>query len=268
METTATTNSSSKLILKVENISKDFGATLALNNVSLEVHSGEVVVLIGPSGSGKSTLLRSINYLEVPTAGRIWLDGEYMGGRLDDLGKWVEDSVKELARKRQKVGMVFQLFHLFAHLNAIDNVAIGPQKVLGRSKAESKELADALLKKVHLADHGQKFPSQLSGGQQQRVAIARALAMDPKLMLFDEPTSALDPQLTWEVLEVMQELAEEGMTMVVVTHELAFAQRVADRVVFLEEAQIVEQGPPQQLFENPQYEGTRKFFSFYTTWGG
>jgi polar amino acid transport system ATP-binding protein len=267
METSSTTNGS-QIILKVENVSKDFGSTLALNNVSLEVESGEVVVLIGPSGSGKSTLLRSINYLEVPTAGRIWLDGEYMGGRLDESGKWIADSVKELARKRQKVGMVFQLFNLFAHLSASDNIAIGPEKVLGRSKAESRELAHTFLKKVHLVDHGQKFPSQLSGGQQQRVAIARALAMGPKLMLFDEPTSALDPQLTWEVLEVMQELAEEGMTMMVVTHELAFAQRAADRVVFLEEAQIVEQGPPQQLFENPQHDGTVKFLSYYTTWGG
>ncbi|HMQ52917.1 MAG TPA: amino acid ABC transporter ATP-binding protein [Anaerolineae bacterium] len=256
------------IILKVQNVSKDFGSTLALNNVSLDVHAGEVVVLIGPSGSGKSTLLRSINYLEVPTEGRIWLDGEYMGGRLTDSGQWLEDSPKELARKRQKVGMVFQLFNLFAHLNAIDNVAVGPHKVLGRPKAECRALAEQLLHKVHLADHSQKYPSQLSGGQQQRVAIARALAMNPKLMLFDEPTSALDPQLTWEVLEVMQELAEEGMTMVVVTHELAFAQRAADRVVYLEAAQIVEQGPPQTLFENPQHEGTRKFFSYYTTWGG
>lgn len=256
------------IILKVEKVSKDFGSTLALNNVSLDVQAGEVVVLIGPSGSGKSTLLRSINYLEVPTEGRIWLDGEYMGGRLTDSGQWLEDSPKELARKRQKVGMVFQLFNLFAHLNAIDNVAVGPHKVLGRPKAECRALAEQLLHKVHLADHGQKYPSQLSGGQQQRVAIARALAMNPKLMLFDEPTSALDPQLTWEVLEVMQELAEEGMTMVVVTHELAFAQRAADRVVYLEAAQIVEQGPPQALFENPRHEGTRKFFSYYTTWGG
>jgi polar amino acid transport system ATP-binding protein len=256
------------LLLRVEHLSKSFGITQALLDVSLEVRMGEVVVLIGPSGSGKSTLLRSINYLEVPTEGHIWLDGEYIGGYLNSNGKWIEDSPKELARKRQKVGMVFQLFNLFAHLNAVDNIAIGPHKVLGRPKKECRELAQQLLKKVHLGDHGYKFPYQLSGGQQQRVAIARALAMNPKLMLFDEPTSALDPQLTWEVLEVMQELAEEGMTMVVVTHELNFARRVADMVVYLEDAQIVEMGPPPGLFDHPQYEGTRKFLSYYTTWEG
>jgi ABC-type polar amino acid transport system ATPase subunit len=253
-----------KYILKIEHLSKNFGTTQALLDVSLEVTKGEVLVLMGPSGSGKSTLLRSINYLEVPTEGRVWMDGEYVGGRLDPDGKWIDDSPKELARKRQKIGMVFQLFNLFAHLNAVDNISIGPQKVLGRSKKESQELAEQLLEKVRLADHGYKFPSQLSGGQQQRIAIARALAMNPKLMLFDEPTSALDPMLTWEVLEVMQELAEEGMTMVVVTHELAFARSAADRVVYLEDARIIEIGSPQQIFDHSQNEMIRAFLSHYT----
>ncbi|GIK42555.1 MAG: ATP-binding protein [Chloroflexota bacterium] len=254
---------SSQPILKIEHLHKNFVTTQALIDANLEVQTGEVVVLIGPSGSGKSTLLRCINYLEVPTQGRIWLDGEYIGGRLESDQRWLEDSPIELARKRQKIGMVFQLFNLFAHLSALDNIAIGPHKVLGKSKAESRELARQLLRKVHLAEHGHKLPFQMSGGQQQRVAIARALAMNPKLMLFDEPTSALDPKLTHEVLEVIQELAEEGMTMLVVTHELNFARKVADTVVYLEEARIVESGSPEEIFANSQNELVHKFLSYY-----
>jgi ABC-type polar amino acid transport system ATPase subunit len=250
-------------ILRIEHLSKNFSTTQALIDANLEVTAGEVVVLIGPSGSGKSTMLRCINYLEVPTQGRIWLDGEYIGGRLEGDTRWVEDNPGELARKRQKVGMVFQLFNLFAHLSALDNIAIGPHKVLGKPKAECRELAQQLLQKVHLAEHGHKLPFQMSGGQQQRVAIARALAMNPKLMLFDEPTSALDPKLTHEVLEVIQDLAEEGMTMLVVTHELNFARKVADTVVYLEEARIVQAGTPEEIFAHSTNEHVRRFLSYY-----
>jgi polar amino acid transport system ATP-binding protein len=184
--------------------------------------------------SGKSTLLRYINYLEIPDRGTVWLDGQPMGGRFDAQGRWGAAPSSQVAKQRRDIGMVFQGFHLFAHLKALDNIAIGPQKVLKQPQAASYELARYFLDKVHLGHHTDKFPWQLSGGEQQRVAIARALAMNPKLMLFDEPTSALDPCLTHEVLQVMQELVDEGMTMLVVTHEIPFAQRVADRVVFME----------------------------------
>jgi polar amino acid transport system ATP-binding protein len=250
-----------KVLLKVEHLSKKFDALEAVVDANLEVCKGERIVLMGPSGSGKSTLLRCITYLEIPTKGKIWLDGTYIGGHYDDAGKWEPDNPIELARKRQHIGMVFQSFNLFAHLSALDNVTLGPRKVLGLTKGEAMSLAEELLKKVHLGDHSHKLPSQLSGGQQQRVAIARALAMNPKLMLFDEPTSALDPRLTHEVLDVMLELAEEKMTMIVVTHEMGFARDVADRILYLEDGLIVETGTPVDIFEHPQEERTRKFLT-------
>jgi ABC-type polar amino acid transport system ATPase subunit len=247
------------ILLKVEHLTKRFGSIAAILDANLELFKGEKVVMIGPSGSGKSTLLRCINYLEIPTEGTIWLDGEYIGGFIGKNSKWVKDSPSQLAKKRQNIGMVFQSFNLFAHLNALDNVTLGPRWVLNTPKNDAIEIAHNLLKKVHLEDHKHKFPGQLSGGQQQRVAIARSLAMNPKLMLFDEPTSALDPRLTHEVLDVMMELADEKMTMIVVTHELSFAREVADKVIFLEEANIVESGPPEILFTNPKDERTRQF---------
>ncbi|NPV75700.1 MAG: amino acid ABC transporter ATP-binding protein [Anaerolineae bacterium] len=246
-------------LLKVKNLTKKFGDHFAIKEANLEVMRGERVVLIGPSGSGKSTLLRCINYLEVPTSGTVWLDGEYIGGRYNDDGSWVKDSPSQLTKKRQHIGMVFQSFNLFAHLSALDNVTLGPRWVLNMPKKEAVEIAQQLLEKVHLEEHSHKLPAQLSGGQQQRVAIARALAMNPKLMLFDEPTSALDPRLTNEVLDVMLELAEEKMTMIVVTHEIGFAREVADVVFFLEEATIVESAPPALLFSDPKDERTRQF---------
>jgi polar amino acid transport system ATP-binding protein len=249
-------------LLRIENLSKQYGAVNALIDANLSVMAGQHVVLIGASGSGKSTLLRCVNYLEVPTRGTIWLDGVTIGGHADASGKWIADTPAQLVRKRRDIGMVFQGFNLFAHLSALDNIAIGPQRVLGRPLNECREQARALLEKVHLGKHADKRPAQLSGGEQQRVAIARALAMNPKLMLFDEPTSALDPRLTHEVLAVMQELAQEGMTMLVVTHEMGFAKRVADLVVYMEQGSIVECGPAAQLFSQPQHEQTRAFLSY------
>lgn len=250
-------------LLRIEHLHKRFGSTPALIDASLEIARGERVVLIGASGSGKSTLLRCINYLEVPDEGVIWLDGETMGGHFGADGKWVKASDSALARQRRKIGMVFQSFNLFAHLSALDNIAIGPRWLLKLSKQEARERAHQLLQKVHLTAHGHKLPAQMSGGQQQRVAIARALAMQPQLMLFDEPTSALDPRLTREVLEVMLELAQEQMTMIVVTHELGFARKVADTVGFLEDGRIVEKGTPAQIFTNPRDPRTQAFLACF-----
>jgi polar amino acid transport system ATP-binding protein len=250
-------------LLRIEHLSKRFGKTAALIDASFKINRGERVVLIGASGSGKSTLLRCINYLEVPDEGTIWLDGELIGGRYAADGKWVKATHRELAYQRRKIGMVFQSFNLFAHLSALDNIAIGPQWLLQQSKQEARERAQQLLQKVHLADHGYKLPGQLSGGQQQRVAIARALAMEPQLMLFDEPTSALDPRLTREVLEVMIELAREQMTMVIVTHELGFAREVADTVGFLDEGRVIERGTPAQIFTNPRDPRTQSFLACF-----
>ncbi|MBD2459719.1 amino acid ABC transporter ATP-binding protein [Oscillatoria sp. FACHB-1407] len=249
-------------MLKIENLCKYYGKTVALSDANLEVKAGEHVVLIGASGSGKSTLLRCINYLETPDSGSVWLDGQYIGGQFSPNGQWIPDSAQQLARKRQQIGMVFQGFHLFSHLSALDNVAIGPHKVLGKPKSVCRELGRYLLDKVHLGHRVNQYPWQLSGGEQQRVAIARALAMNPKLMLFDEPTSALDPRLTHEVLQVMQELADEGMTMLIVTHEMRFAQKVAHRVIFLEHGRIVEAGSTEAIFNRPQREETRRFLSY------
>ena len=243
-------------MLIYEKVRKLYGEFVALDEVSLRVDAGEVLCLIGPSGSGKSTLLRCTNALEPISSGRIYFDGRVLPS-LD----------RDIRRVRQRMGMVFQNFELFPHRSALDNVAIGPMTVLRMPKPEARERARALLAKVNLADKVDSFPSNLSGGQQQRVAIARALAMEPEVMLFDEPTSALDPETIGEVLNVMKALAEEGMTMIVVTHEMAFARRVADRVVVFEHGAILEQGSPEQIFENPEAERTRNFLS-HLGWDG
>ncbi|MEM9157005.1 MAG: amino acid ABC transporter ATP-binding protein [Cyanobacteria bacterium P01_F01_bin.33] len=249
-------------LLKVSNLSKNYGSTTAVEDASFALGKGEQLVILGASGSGKSSLLRCINYLEKPSRGTIWLDGQTIGGHHDPEGTWSPDTEAELVRKRRDIGMVFQNFNLFAHLSALDNIAIGPRKVLKRPKSECRSLARALLQKVHLDRHADQYPSQLSGGEQQRVAIARALAMNPKLLLFDEPTSALDPRLTHEVLQVMQELATEGIAMIVVTHEIGFARKIARTVMYLEKGRIVETGPVSDFFARPEREQTRQFLSY------
>ncbi len=250
----------SELVLRVENLHKSFGDLAVLRGVDLNLPRGRKIALIGPSGSGKSTFLRCINYLESPDQGRIYLDGELFGEKEID-GRYVRMSDKELARQRMQVGMIFQSFYLWPHLTARENVAVGPEKVRGMSKAEALELADGLLAKVHLAEKGDEYPERLSGGQQQRVAIARALAQEPKLILFDEPTSALDPELIGEVLKVIHELADEGRSMILVTHEIGFARDVADEVIFFDQGVVVEQGPPADVLGNPTHERTRLFLS-------
>jgi polar amino acid transport system ATP-binding protein len=234
--------------IRIENAVKTFGTVQALKGANLEVQPGEVVLIIGPSGSGKSTLLRSVNRLERLTDGNIWIDDDHVSGAKADI-----------RRIREEVGMVFQSFNLFPHLRVIDNITLGPCNVKGTGKLEAEENARALLAKVGLSDKEQAWPEQLSGGQQQRVAIARALAMEPKVMLFDEPTSALDPEMIKEVLDVMLALAQEGMTMLVVSHEMGFARAAADKVVFMDEGLVVEAGPPEQLFSNPEEERTKRF---------
>ena len=245
-------------ILRVEHLSKSFGATTVLTDVALTVEKGEILIVIGPSGSGKTTLLRCIHCLEHPDRGTIVLDGVPFG-RGDGPGAWQPDPPRELDAKRRRVGFVFQRFNLFANLTALDNVSIGPRRVLGVPAAEARTRAAALLGRLGLAEHAAKLPSQLSGGQQQRVAIARALSMDPLLMLFDEPTSALDPELVDEVLQTMRQLARSGMTMIVVTHELDFAREVGDRVLFMDGGRIVEEGRPEEVFSQPREERTRAF---------
>ena len=237
-----------KTIIKVENLFKQYGGQDVLKGISLTVNEGETVVIIGPSGTGKSTLLRCINLLTKADRGRIWLDDREITVPGVD-----EDEV------RSHIGMVFQDFLLFNHLTALGNVMIGLTKVLGMPHDEAKSKAMAELARVGLADNADQYPGQLSGGQKQRVAIARALAMDPRVILFDEPTSALDPELIGEVLEVMRKLAYDGMTMVVVTHEMGFAREVADRIVFIEKGSVVEEGPPVDLFYRPKVERTREF---------
>jgi len=237
-------------MLHVANVHKRFGALEVLRGVDLSIARGEVSCVIGPSGSGKSTLLRCINLLEPPDEGEIYLEGkEITKDRAGDGLDFV----------RRRVGMVFQQFNLFPHKSAIENVTIAQEKVLGRKRVEAEAKADALLARVGLADKVNEFPERLSGGQQQRVAIARALAMDPHVMLFDEVTSALDPELVGDVLDVMRELAEEGMTMVVVTHEMGFARGVADEVAFMDEGQVVERGQPHEVLANPREERTKRF---------
>jgi polar amino acid transport system ATP-binding protein len=245
-------------IVKVEGIHKSFGSLEVLKGISLSVDQGEVFVLIGPSGSGKSTLLRTINHLEKIDAGRIWVDGDLVGYRQEGQ-KLHELRDSEIVDSRAKIGMVFQHFNLFPHMTAVDNVALAPRIVLDRSGSEARRRASELLERVGLADKADEYPSRLSGGQQQRVAIARALAMDPKVMLFDEVTSALDPELVKDVLDVMRGLAQLGMTMLVVTHEMGFAREVANQVIFMDEGVIVEQGAAEQVIRNPKEERTKRF---------
>jgi polar amino acid transport system ATP-binding protein len=241
-------------------VHKRFGSLEVLRGISMDVDRGQVVVIIGASGSGKTTLLRCINHLEVVDKGRIYVDGELVGYREKD-GRIVEDSEGAVARKRAAIGMVFQRFNLFPHLTALGNVIEAPIRVRKLPRKEVEERGKALLVKVGLAEKLGVYPSQLSGGQQQRVAIARSLAMEPKLMLFDEPTSALDPELVGEVLGAMKSLAREGMTMIVVTHEMGFAREVSDRIIFMDEGVIVEEGMPREMLLNPQQARTKSFLS-------
>lgn len=238
-------------MIKIKHLAKSFGENRVLKDINEEIKKGEVVVIIGPSGSGKSTLLRCLNLLEKPTEGEVIFDGTSL------------TNVKEnkLNHLREKMGMVFQNFNLFPHKKVIDNMKIAPMKVKGIDERVAEKTAVELLRKVGLEEKAQAFPSSLSGGQQQRVAIARALAMNPEVMLFDEPTSALDPEMVGEVLSVIQDLAESGMTMVVVTHEMGFAKQVADRVLFMDGGYIVEQGTPEQIFNSPQHERTQDFLA-------
>jgi len=236
------------IMVDIRAAEKDFGIVMALKGVDLTVFEGEVVLIIGPSGSGKSTLLRSINRLEALTGGQIFVDGDPLVGPEADIRKI-----------REETGMVFQDFNLFPHKTALENISLAPMKVKGKTPEEAKSIAQKLLERVGLGDRGESYPGQLSGGQKQRVAIARALAMEPKVMLFDEPTSALDPEMVKEVLDVMLDLAQEGMTMMVVSHEMGFARAAADRVVFMDEGVIVEIAPPDIIFDHAKEERTKKF---------
>ena len=239
-----------KEIISAENVVKKFGEFEALKGITAKIFEKEVVVVLGPSGSGKSTFIRTINRLEPHDSGKIVVDGVE-----------INDDVKNLQKVRSNVGMVFQQFNLFPHLSVLRNITLAPQKVKGLSRTEANDVAMTLLERVGIPEQAEKFPSQLSGGQQQRVAIARALAMEPKIMLFDEPTSALDPEMIKEVLEVMTGLAESGMTMICVTHEMGFARNVADRFLFFDEGLIVEEGTPEHFFKNPKEDRTKLFLS-------
>ena len=238
------------VLIRVENLQKAYGDFHALNGITEEIHKGEVVVIIGPSGSGKSTFLRSLNLLEVPTGGHIYFEG------VD-----ITDAKVDIDKHRQKMGMVFQHFNLFPHKTILENITLAPIKLLKKDKAEAEKEARELLKRVGLEEKADSYPSQLSGGQKQRIAIVRSLAMNPDVMLFDEPTSALDPEMVGEVLELMKQLAQEGMTMVVVTHEMGFAREVADRVMFVDEGRVKEQGTPEEFFANPKDERLKEFLS-------
>lgn len=248
-------------VIQALEVHKAFGELDILKSVTLEVRRGEVVVLIGASGSGKTTFIRCLNQLEEIQGGTIRVNGELMGFRERPDGRRVRDSERNIARRRRDIGMVFQRFNLFPHMTVLENIIEAPIQVLGVARAVAVEQARALLARVRLSDKADHYPAQLSGGQQQRVAIARALAMKPQAMLFDEPTSALDPETVGEVLQVMKELAEDGMTMVVVTHEMGFAREVADRVVVLHQGELIEEGPPAQVFGNPTHPRTREFLS-------
>ena len=245
-------------IIKTENICKSFGTVEVLKNVSLTVEPGEVIVIIGPSGAGKSTYLRSLNRLEKSTSGKIWIDDRLIEDRVNGHNQ-IKIHQKERAAILLEMGMVFQRCNLFPHKTALQNVMLAPMTVKGVPADKAREKAVQLLEQVGLGDKLDAYPAKLSGGQQQRVAIARALAMEPKIMLFDEPTSALDPELVGDVLAVMKKLAEDGMTMLVVTHEMGFAREVADRVVFMYDGAILEEGPPQEIFTAPKHERTRQF---------
>ena len=236
-------------MINIKGLCKSYGDVHVLKGIDLDIREKEVVVIIGPSGSGKSTLLRCMNYLEEPTKGSVSVDGILLDGEAN------------INKVREEVGMVFQRFNLFPHMTVLQNIMLAPMKVRNIAKEEAEKTARELLARVGLADKAENYPTQLSGGQQQRVAIARALAMKPKVMLFDEPTSALDPEMVGEVLDVMRKLAEEGMTMVIVTHEMGFAREVGDRLLFVDEGKILEQGVPKEVFEHPQQERTRLFLS-------
>jgi polar amino acid transport system ATP-binding protein len=257
-----TTTQESKPMVLAESVCKNFGALHVLKGITLEVGKGQVLVMVGPSGSGKSTFLRCINHLEQVNAGRLYVDGDLIGYREKKRGdKLYEISPRDAAKQRRDIGMVFQHFNLFPHRTALENLVEAPMHVKGVKKADAVARARDLLDQVGMAEKATAYPAQLSGGQQQRVAIARALAMNPKLMLFDEPTSALDPELVGEVLEVMKKLADEGMTMVVVTHEMGFAREVANQLVFMDGGVVVESGPPREVLSNPQHERTKAFLS-------
>jgi polar amino acid transport system ATP-binding protein len=253
------TPSGTLAMVDARDVHKSFGQTEVLRGITMQVQRREVVVVIGPSGSGKTTFLRCINHLEKINGGRIYVDGQLIGYRELPNGQLREDSEASISKKRSEIGMVFQRFNLFPHLTALQNITLAPIRVKGIPREQAEASGRELLAKVGLADKADAYPGRLSGGQQQRVAIARALAMDPKLMLFDEATSALDPELVGEVLGVMRQLADDGMTMVVVTHEMGFAREVADRVVLMDGGVIVEQGPPQDIFANPREERTKSF---------
>ena len=250
----------SKVIVKIEQVHKHFGKLHVLRGIDLDVTAGEVVCVLGPSGSGKSTLLRCINHLERIDGGRISVDGIPIGYRLVG-GRLHEMKEDEIATQRSTIGMVFQRFNLFPHMTVLDNITIGPTVVKGVASSTAQAKARELLERVGLAEKAAAYPAQLSGGQQQRVAIARALAMDPSVILFDEPTSALDPELVGDVLDVMKDLARSGITMIVVTHEIGFARDVADRVVFMDEGRVIEQGTPDDVLGNPREERTRSFLA-------
>lgn len=238
------------ILFEIENLNKDFGDIKVLNNINTSISQGEVVVVIGPSGSGKSTFLRSLNLLEQPTSGTIFFEG------LD-----ITDKKSNINQYRQKIGMVFQHFNLFPHKTILDNMTLAPIKLLKKSKAEAEKEAMELLKRVGLEEKANAYPSQLSGGQKQRIAIVRSLCMNPDVMLFDEPTSALDPEMVGEVLNVMEDLAKGGMTMVIVTHEMGFAKKVGTRILFVDEGEIKEENTPEEFFENPQNPRLREFLS-------
>ena len=246
----STSSTGNQPLIELRHVDKHYGDLHVLNDINLSVDRGEVVVVIGPSGSGKSTMCRTINRLETIDSGEILIEGEPL-----------PQEGKDLARMRAELGMVFQQFNLFAHMTVLQNVMLGPVDVLGVSKEEARERAMDLLGRVGVAEQADKVPAQLSGGQQQRVAIARSLAMQPKAMLFDEPTSALDPEMVGEVLDLMRDLAQEGMTMVVVTHEMGFAKEVGTRVMFMDEGRILEQGTPEDIFDNPKEARTQEFLS-------
>jgi polar amino acid transport system ATP-binding protein len=247
-------------MVKAESVHKSFGSVEVLKGISLEVAPREVMCIIGPSGSGKSTFLRCVNHLEKINAGRLWVDGALVGYRQRG-DKLHELRDKEVSAQRRDIGMVFQRFNLFPHMTALENVMEAPTRVKGVAKAAARDRGRELLDRVGLGDRTSNYPNQLSGGQQQRVAIARALAMEPKLMLFDEPTSALDPELVGEVLDVMRGLAQDGMTMVVVTHEMGFAREVGDTLVFMDDGVVVEAGAPREILTNPQHQRTQAFLS-------
>jgi polar amino acid transport system ATP-binding protein len=250
----------SEFMVKAEGVHKRFGRLEVLKGIDLEVKRGEVMCMLGPSGSGKSTFLRCINHLEEINAGRLSVDGELVGYR-EAGGKLYELRENEVARKRSEIGMVFQHFNLFPHMTALENVTLAPIRVKDVPRGDARNRGQQLLQQVGLGDKLNTYPVALSGGQQQRVAIARALAMEPKLMLFDEPTSALDPELVGDVLDAMRQLARDGMTMIVVTHEMGFAREVADEVVFMDEGVVVESGPPAAVLGSPRHERTRAFLS-------